>query len=59
MLILLEAPLIGYTLAPEWTPRAVERFRAALRSRGRGWAVRGAAIVGALLVLRGLLTLGI
>jgi Sap-like sulfolipid-1-addressing protein len=57
MLMLLEVPLIGYTLAPEWTPRAVERFRAALRSRGRGWAVRGAAIVGILLIVRGIVTL--
>jgi hypothetical protein len=57
MLMLLEVPLIGYTLAPEWTPKAVERFRAALRSHGRGWAVRGTAIVGGLLILRGVLTL--
>jgi hypothetical protein len=57
MLALLEVPLIGYTLAPQWTPRAVDRFRAALKSHGRDWAVRGAAIVGALLILRGTLTL--
>lgn len=57
MLLLLEVPLIGYTLAPEWTPRAVARFRAALRSRGRDWAMRGAAIAGGLLILRGVLTL--
>jgi hypothetical protein len=57
MLMLLEVPLIGYTLAPEWTPKAVDRFRDALRRRGRDWAVRGAAIVGILLVVRGVLTL--
>jgi Sap, sulfolipid-1-addressing protein len=57
MLMLLEIPLIAYTLAPEWTPRAVERFKRALRERGRGWAVRGAAIVGILLVARGIITL--
>lgn len=57
MLMLLEVPLLGYTLAPEWTPRAVERFREALSRHGRDWAVRGAAIVGILCVVRGTITL--
>jgi hypothetical protein len=57
MLMLLEVPLIGYTLAPEWTPKAVERFRGALRSHGREWAVRGTAILGILLIVRGVVTL--
>lgn len=57
MLMLLEVPLLGYTFAPEWTPKAVERFRKALRRRGRDWAVRGATIVGMLLVARGIITL--
>jgi len=57
MLMLLEIPLLAYTFAPDWTPQAVERFKRALRERGRGWAVRGAAIFGALLILRGVLTL--
>jgi hypothetical protein len=57
MLMLLEVPLLAYTFAPEWTPQAVERFKRALRERGRGWAVRGATAIGALLILRALLTL--
>ncbi len=57
MLLLLELPLLGYVLAPDWTPKAVVRFRAALNARGRGWAVRGAAIVGILLVARGVIAL--
>jgi hypothetical protein len=57
MLMLLEIPLLAYTIAPEWTPKAVERFKAALRERGRGWAERGAAIVGILLIARGIITL--
>jgi hypothetical protein len=57
MLIMLEAPLLSYTLAPEWTPQAIERFKATLGRRGRTWAVRGTAAVGALLILRGVLTL--
>jgi hypothetical protein len=57
MLMLLEIPLLAYALAPEWTPRAVERFKRALRERGRGWAIRGTAVVGILLVARGVITL--
>jgi len=57
MLMLLELPLLGYTLAPESTPRAVARFREALSRRGRTWAVRGTAILGVLLVVRGVVTL--
>lgn len=57
MLILLEAPLLSYTFAPEWTPHAIERFKATLSRRGRTWAVRGTTTVGALLILRGALTL--
>jgi len=57
MLILLELPLLGYTLAPDWTPRAVASFRATLSRRGRSWAIRGAALIGILLIARGVLTL--
>jgi hypothetical protein len=57
MLMLLEIPLLCYVLAPEWTPKAVERFKRALAEHGRGWAVRGATIVGILLVARGIITL--
>jgi len=56
MLALLELPLLGYAIAPQWTPDAVSRFRAALGRRGRVWAVRGAAAVGVLLIARGILT---
>jgi len=57
MLILLEAPLLAYTFAPDWTPRAIERFKAKLRERGRIWAVRVAATLGLLMILRGLIAL--
>jgi hypothetical protein len=55
--LLLEVPLLGYAIAPEWTQDAVIRFRAWLGRSGRGAAVAGAAIIGALLVGRGLLNL--
>jgi len=57
MLMLLEIPLLAYTLAPEWTPRAIERFKAKLRERGRVWGVRVAAILGLLMIARGVITL--
>jgi hypothetical protein len=57
MLLLLELPLIGYTFAPEWTPRAVERFKEWLSRNARRIVVRGAAVVGVLLIVRGLIEL--
>lgn len=57
MLMLLEVPLLAYTFAPEWTPKAIERFKAKLRERGRIWAVRVAAVLGVLMIARGVLNL--
>lgn len=55
--MLLELPLIGYTFAPDWTKDAVERFRAWLGRNGRRGGIILAAVIGALLVLRGVITL--
>jgi Sap, sulfolipid-1-addressing protein len=57
MLILLELPLIGYAVAPQWTPAAVERFKTWLGVHGRQAAVIGAAVIGVALIIRG--TLGL
>lgn len=57
MLALLEVPLICFAVAPEWTPAAIERTKAWFSRRGRTVAIRGAAIVGALLILRGVIEL--
>lgn len=57
MLMLLEIPLLAYTFAPEWTPKTIERIKRALRERGRAWAVRIAAILGVLMIARGVITL--
>jgi Sap-like sulfolipid-1-addressing protein len=57
MLALIELPLIGYALAPDWTPKAVAGFKDGLSRHGRAWGVRGAAIVGTLLIVRGIITL--
>jgi hypothetical protein len=55
--LLLELPLLGYTFAPDWTKDAVTRFRAWLGRNGRRAGVTLAAVIGALLVLRGVITL--
>jgi hypothetical protein len=57
MLVLLEVPLLAYTFAPDWTPKAVERFKQKLRERGRIWGIRVAATLGLLMVARGVITL--
>jgi hypothetical protein len=55
--MLLELPLVGYAVAPEWTQDAVVRFRDWLARNGRRVAANGAVVIGILLLLRGLLTL--
>ena len=57
MLALIEAPLISFAVAPEWTPRAIERTKAWFAGNAHRIAVFGTAILGALLILRGLITL--
>jgi len=54
-LLLLELPLLGFVFAPDWTPGAVRRFRAWLARRGRLAAIIGATVIGAVLILRGVL----
>jgi hypothetical protein len=55
--VLLEVPLLGYTFAPDWTKDAVARFRAWLGRNGRRAGVILAAVIGVLLVLRGVIAL--
>jgi hypothetical protein len=57
MLVLLELPLIGFILAPEWTPRAVDRFKDWFSRNARTLAFRAALVIGVLLVVRGLIYL--
>ena len=57
MLMLLELPLVGYAVAPEWTPAAVERLKGWLSRNGARAAVIGAAAIGVALIVRGIVTL--
>jgi Sap, sulfolipid-1-addressing protein len=55
MLALLEVPLIGFTFAPDWTRDAIDRFKVWFARNARRLASRIALILGALLILRGLI----
>jgi hypothetical protein len=55
MLMLLELPLIGYATRPEWTAAVVERFSNWLTPRGGRVALIGGALVGILLIARGII----
>jgi hypothetical protein len=57
MLALLEAPLIGFIFAPEWTPRAVDRFKEWFSHNARRLGFRIALVIGVLLIARGLIYL--
>jgi len=54
---LLEVPLIGYALAPERTQGAVNGFRAWLGRSGRRAGIVVAAVLGGLLIVRGIVEL--
>ncbi len=56
-MMLLELPLLGYIFAPERTADAVHRFRDWLGRNGRRAGIVGAAVLGGLLVVRGLVGL--
>jgi hypothetical protein len=57
LLLLLEIPLLGYTLAPERTVVEVQRFTAWLSRNGRRMGIIGAAGIGVLSVARGVVGL--
>ena len=55
MLAPLEVPLIAFTVAPEATPGAIVRVRDWFSRNGLRGAIYGAAILGALLIVRGVI----
>jgi len=57
MLILLEIPLISYAVAPDWTPDAIDRFKAWFNRNSKKFGFRLAAGVGLLLIVRGVIEL--
>jgi hypothetical protein len=55
LMILLIVPLVGFFVAPDRTVVEVQRFRAWLTRSGRRMAIDGAAILGVLLLIRGVI----
>lgn len=55
LLLFIEVPLLGYLIAPERTVDQVQRFRAWLTRSGRRMAIVGAAALGVLLLVRGVI----
>ncbi len=57
MLWLLEVPAGAFVVAPKWTPGAVARAKAWISRHSHAFAVWGFAIIGALLVIKGIIGL--
>jgi hypothetical protein len=57
MLWLLEVPLVGFVVAPTWTPRAIDRARSWVSRHSHMFAVRGFTLVGVLLIGKGVVGL--
>jgi Sap, sulfolipid-1-addressing protein len=56
MLILLEVPLICFAVAPEWTPAAIESLKARTARSGGKVLVIALTVIGALLLIRAIIT---
>ncbi|MFL5859358.1 MAG: GAP family protein, partial [Solirubrobacteraceae bacterium] len=57
MLWLLEVPLASFVVAPDWTPRAIERSKLWVSRHAHMFAIRGFTAVGALLIIKGVIGL--
>jgi Sap, sulfolipid-1-addressing protein len=57
MLMLLELPLLGFVVAPDWTPGAVERSKAWVARNGHKAAVIALTVLGSALVIKGIVGL--
>ena len=57
MLWLLEVPLACFLVAPEWTPRAIERAKLWVSRHAHIFAVRGFAAARRALILKGIVGL--
>jgi len=57
MLALIELPLIGFVIAPDWTQHKVASARALVARHGRRIALVGLRVVGAALIIKGIVGL--
>ena len=57
MLWLLEVPLVCFVVAPDWTPRAIDRAKAWVSRHTHVFAVRGLTLFGVLMIIKGIIGL--
>jgi Sap, sulfolipid-1-addressing protein len=57
MLWLLEVPLVSFLIAPDWTPRAIQRARLWVSRHSHTFAVRGLTLFGVLMIIKGVIGL--
>jgi hypothetical protein len=57
MLILLEVPLLCFTVAPDWTPTAVDRLKAWLAEHGGKALVIALTVIGLVFIVRAIITI--
>lgn len=55
MLALLEIPLLGFVIAPDWTVTTIDRTKTWISRNGRRSAVTALTVLGALLVIKALI----
>lgn len=57
MLMLLELPLLGFVLAPEWTPKAIDSAKQWVGHHWHRFAFAGLLVVGVALLIKGIIGL--
>jgi hypothetical protein len=57
MLTLLEVPLLGFAIAPDWTKDAIDRVKTSVGHHWRRVAVTALCVLGGLLVIKGVIEL--
>jgi hypothetical protein len=57
MLVLLELPLLSFAVAPDWTPTAIERFKAWMARSGGKALVIALTVLGGLFIVRAIVTI--
>jgi len=57
MLWLLEVPLVSFLIAPDWTPRAIQRAKLWVSRHSHTFAVRGLTLFGVLMIIKGVIGL--
>jgi hypothetical protein len=57
MLWLLEVPLVSFLIAPDWTPRAIQRAKLWVSRHSHTFVLRGFTLFGVLMIIKGIVGL--